>query len=570
MFNIEDGNNKKISDKELNQDLNRGLALLVLITVSIVGSSWLLSLPVYFDVKIAAQILPVIFSMVLLFLVTKVKLTFVNVVAPAMGFIFIFCSWSYVVYLNSKLSVSNDLSNQITDVVEAQYLGMSYTMYLIGLCFVIFWLGRYFKYSLYLSLTAVVSFLILFFVFVDIKFIYLLALALLLVSSSVFAAIGLNGAHQIADIDKKPQEYFDPFNDSNDAELLIPAEASEPEIKPELDINIQPLSESSITHDWELILRELHGELKNTTDVDQLFKSMLIFLHGAMEFNGAAVGMLQDRSIKKIVDFGDEEFIHSQLLNWSNKRVRELFSLKEPVLSTQKHLSADDSETTEPMHRLDVPIISNKKVVGLVTLFRDGLAFDTHDVKLSASIVFHSMIALRQARLQDEIKRLNSDSPEAKITLYSREQFVSKVKPVFEKLSRPRECSLFIMEIDNIDAVIDKQGREAGALLYKSTSKLIKSFLNEDDIFGRYGNDGFVILLDETNLMHARDVAEKIRVKVSSNKISYKDNVITTTVSVGLTIVSDAKEDLPSLMRKADMGLFVAKENGCNTVKVSL
>jgi len=46
--------------------------------------------------------------------------------------------------------------------------------------------------------------------------------------------------------------------------------------------------------------------------------------------------------------------------------------------------------------------------------------------------------------------------------------------------------------------------------------------------------------------------------------------VLTTTASIGLTIVSNENEDLPSLMRKADMGLFVAKENGSNTVKVSL
>jgi GGDEF domain-containing protein len=52
--------------------------------------------------------------------------------------------------------------------------------------------------------------------------------------------------------------------------------------------------------------------------------------------------------------------------------------------------------------------------------------------------------------------------------------------------------------------------------------------------------------------------------------VKYQEHVITTTVSIGLTIVSNPKDDLAALMRKADMGLFVAKENGCNSVKVSL
>jgi diguanylate cyclase (GGDEF)-like protein len=568
LFNFQQDNNAQISEQlseqQLDQSINRGLALLVLITTSVVGSSWLFSLPVYFDIKIAAQILPVLFSLILLFLVTKIQHTFLNALAPVIAFIFVFCSWSYVIYLNSNIMPVIDATNT-QSIKEAQYLGLSYAMYLTGLCFIIIWLGRYFIYSLYLSLISVFSLMGVLLLFTDIEIIYMLPPLLLLVSSSLFAALGLN-QEKVNQVEVP----VDLFDQSSKNDFLLSSEIKEEELKPELDINILPLNENSITHDWELILRELHSELKNTTDVDQLFKRMLVFLHGAMEFDAAAVGMLQDKSIRKIAEFGDDEYLHVQSLNWNNKRVKELFTLREPILSSQTRLSAETSNVTDPVHRLDVPVISNKKIVGLVTLFRNELIFDTHDIKLSASIVFHSMIALRQARMQEEIKRLNSESPEMRFTLYSREQFMTKVKPVFEKLSKPRECSLFIVEIDNLDTVIDKQGRDAGTLLYKATSKTIMSYLSERDLLGRYGNDGFVILLDETNLMHAKETAEKIRVKISHNKVKFQENVLTTTVSIGLTIVSDTEEDLPSLMRKADMGLFVAKENGSNTIKVSL
>ncbi len=558
MFKPQLENNAKNSKQQLDQELNRGLALLVLITVSVVGTSWLFSLPVYFDIKIAAQIVPALFSIVLLFLVTKAQHVYLNKLAPALAFIVVFCCWSYVLYLNSNLDDNSDL---IKNIVDSQYLGKSYAMYLMGLSFAIFWLGRYFKYSIYLSALSIVSFILLLFFFTNVEVEYLLASALLLSSSAIFAVIALNVSSAVT-----TKEFTDEYMKDD---LLLPSELSEQEIKPELDINTLALNEVSIKHDWELILRELHGELKNTTDVDQLFKSMLLFLHGAIEFDAAAVGMLQDKSIKKIAVFGADEYLTIKPLDWTNQRIKELFTSREAMQGTQSFLSADNN-VVKPIHRLDVPVISNKKVLGLITLFREQQVFETQDVKLTASIVFHSMIALRQARLQDEVSRLNSDSPERKFTLYSREQFVTKVKPVFEKLARPRECSLFIVEIDNLDSVIDAQGREAGALLYKATSKTIMSFLSERDLLGRYGNDGFVILLDETNLMHAKEIAEKIRVKVSNNKISFQENVLSTTLSIGLTIVSDAADDLSALMRKADMGLFVAKENGCNTVKVSL
>ncbi len=553
--NNDDNNSKQQSD----QDLNRGLALLVLLSVSVVGASWLFFLPVYFDLKMVAQVFPILFSISLLLLVTKIQHVYLNKVSPVLGFLVVFWSWAYVIYLNTNMVSQVE---QIKNVMDVHYLGMSHTTYIFGLCLIMLWSVRYLKYNLYLSVISVLILVVLLFVFTEAEIFVLLAPATLLLMSAVFSVVTFSNVNKV-NANHSEDEFID-------NEMLLPSEIIENEIKPELDINILPLNESSTTHDWELILRELHAELKNTTDVDQLFKSMLVFLHGAIEFDAAAVGMLQDKSLKKIATFGGDEYLHTQSLNWTNQRVKKLFSTREPILSSQSNLSASTDAVTQPIHRLDVPIISNKKVLGIVTLFRDELLFDMHDVKLSSSIVFHSMIALRQARMQEEINRLNNGSAQTRLTLYSREQFVSRVKPVFEKLLRPRECSLFIVEIDNIDTVINKQGRDAGALLYKSVSKKIMSHLKEADILGRYGNDGFIVLQDETDLMNAKKIAEKIRVDISKMKLKLQGDVLSTTVSIGLTIVSDPQEDLPSLMRKADMGLFVAKENGSNTIKVSL
>ena len=570
MFKFLQGNNAKKSKWQLNQDLNRGLALLILISASIVGSSWLFSLPVYFDVKIAAQILPVLFLVVLFLSVTKIQHIYLNKLSPIIAFAFVFCSWSYVVYLNSITALD---SSEIKDVIEAHHLGMSHNVYLIGLCFVTFWLGRYFKYSIYVSMSFIVALITLLILFTNTEIVYLLAPALLLSSSAVFFVVSFSKDDYSAiksNSDSFNKTLQDSMHETPVSEDIIPPELDEQVIKPELDINALPLSESSITNDWELILRELHGELKNTADVDQLFKRMLAFMHEVIEFDAAAVGMLQDKNIRKIVTLGADDYLHTKSLNWSNQRIKELFSSREPILSRQSNLSADTGNTTDSIHRLDVPVISSQKVVGIVTLFRDELLFDMHDVKLASSMVFHSMIALRQARLQDEIKRLNGAAVVTKLTLFTREQFVTRVKPVFEKLSKPRVCSLFIVEIDNLESVTDLHGRDVGAKLFKSVSNTIMSCLDEGDVLGRYGNEGFVILQDETDLMHAKSIAEKIREKVSQLKLKFQNDVITTTISVGLTIVSDPDESLSSLMRKADMGLFVAKENGSNTVKVSL
>ena len=550
------------SRQPLDQDVNRSLALLILITVAVVGSSWLFSIPVYFDLKIALQIAPVFFSAVLLFAVTRIQHDYINLITIPLGYLITFSSWSYVIILNTKIKVD------AADVISAQMLGMSHSMFFLGLCLLIIWLGRYFKFAIYLSSISIVSLLVLLVVFSNLPVNFIIAAALIFMSSAAIAVLGFKP--QLTNT-ASPAVVDDFFDDKNSLLTTTHSDEFVPLAEPE--INTLALNESSVTHNWELILKELHGELKNTADVDQLFKRMLVFLNGAMEYNGAAVGMLQHKSMKKIAQYGDDEYIHAQSLAWNNQKIKEVFSSRDPVLSEQNNLSSSRTDITEPLHRLDVPIVSNNKVIGLVTIFREILLFDTNDIRLASSIVFHSMIALKVARLQEELKRVSNESASntstTKLTLYSREQFVEKIKPVLEKLSKPRECTIFIIEIDNHDDIVESHGREAGIAIHKAVSSVIMTKLTDHDVFGNYGKEGFVILMDETDLNHGKERAEGIRQKISQLKLKYKSGVLTTTVSIGLTIVSDQNEDLAALMRKADMGLFVAKENGGNTVKVS-
>lgn len=539
------------------QQANNASLLLIVITLSVVAASWLFSLPAAFNLKIVAELLPLLFAVAAMLLVKRVQNSLFNRLFIALSYVLVFSCWSYVVYSNTFMQLPAQKSAIL-------HIGFANSMYLLGMCVLSIWLARYFKYAVYLSTTALIVLCVVLFLFSAVSATFILAVSLILLTC---IAIGFLSSADSQHIEPTYDEYAQ--RELNDADLLPPAD-NEQQITPELEINALPLNESSVSHDWDVILQELHGELKNTSDVDQLFKRMLVFLNGAMEFDAAAVGMLQDKSIRKIADFGGDEFLHTQSLNWTNQRINDLFGSRKSMLSRQSHMSRQAGVESEPLHRLDVPVISNSKAVGLVTLFREHMLFDNNDIKLASSIVFHSMVALRQARLQDEVKRLSSSAPAARLTVYSREQFVEQVKPVIEKLAKPRECSLFIVEIDNIDQVIDKVGREAGQQLYKAVSRAIAANLKESDLIGQYGKEAFVVLLDETELMHAKTTAEKIRQSVENIKLKYQDQVVTTTVSIGLTVFSDADENLPSLMRKADMGLFVAKENGSNSVKVSL
>ena len=86
--------NEKIDNNKLDeltgqydQDLNRGLALLIIIAMSVVGASWLFALPVYFDLKIATQIFPLIYSIVALFSTARLQHRYLNLLAATISYV---------------------------------------------------------------------------------------------------------------------------------------------------------------------------------------------------------------------------------------------------------------------------------------------------------------------------------------------------------------------------------------------------------------------------------------------------------------------------------------------------
>ncbi len=344
----------------------------------------------------------------------------------------------------------------------------------------------------------------------------------------------------------------------------IPHPLAEPELQPDVAMIHVDLGESA--KDWEHILRELHNELKSTADVDQLFKRLLVFMSGALEFEATIVGMVQDRTINKIASYGPEYLTHAKVRAWNSESIKRIFKTQESVINQQEHL--DENGKRIILYRIDIPVITNGKATGVVTILRSSMLFNDYEISLASSMVFHAMVALRQARLQEEIKRISTTT--ANRTLFSREQFFEKANIELQQLNKPRSVSLLVIEIDKYDSVEKQYGKDVALKLYKTHATTIMSLLRPDDMNGRYGNDGFVVLLHETDLLEAKKIAEKLRQNLALAKCKISEAVVTSTVSIGLTTASEMSEDMSSLIRKADMGLFVAKESGRNTVKVSL
>jgi diguanylate cyclase (GGDEF)-like protein len=134
------------------------------------------------------------------------------------------------------------------------------------------------------------------------------------------------------------------------------------------------------------------------------------------------------------------------------------------------------------------------------------------------------------------------------------------------RYSRP--ATMLMIDSDNLKAVNDQYGHEAGNRLLKLTAKCIETELRHTDVLARYGGDEFVALLPETASDRAIEVAQRIIHAVADTPLEYEGKKIKTSVSIGLACYPEDGRSIDAVQGRADRAMYTAKEQGRNrTVK---
>ncbi|MCX7914201.1 MAG: GGDEF domain-containing protein, partial [Thermodesulfovibrionales bacterium] len=155
--------------------------------------------------------------------------------------------------------------------------------------------------------------------------------------------------------------------------------------------------------------------------------------------------------------------------------------------------------------------------------------------------------------------------------IYNRRQFFILANMEFKKALRyGRDISILMLDLDFFKRINDTYGHAIGDRVLQLTAKIIKENLRSVDIFARYGGEEFVIVLPETNLTGALQVAERIRSNIEKTPLTVNDKVeINITISIGLcseTVKKSESTSIEKIIEKADQSLYEAKRLGRNRV----
>ncbi len=148
--------------------------------------------------------------------------------------------------------------------------------------------------------------------------------------------------------------------------------------------------------------------------------------------------------------------------------------------------------------------------------------------------------------------------------IFNRKKFNEEFLREIERAQRYRRpLSLIMLDIDHFKNVNDTYGHQAGDMVLHQLVKIVSENIRKTDIFARYGGEEFVVILPETVITEAFDLAEKLRNLIEENKNPQFHSI---TCSFGVAEIS-ASDDDHSFLARSDSALYSAKKNGRNRVE---
>ncbi len=134
--------------------------------------------------------------------------------------------------------------------------------------------------------------------------------------------------------------------------------------------------------------------------------------------------------------------------------------------------------------------------------------------------------------------------------------------------------SVIMLDIDNFKGYNDKYGHLQGDIALKTITKLIQRLTRKEDFVARYGGEEFIIVLPNTDIKKAKQIAERIRKKIAETKIKAISKTLEkekgyekVTVSMGIAKLTE--QGMQHMLNQADIALYKAKEKGKNQVVVA-
>jgi diguanylate cyclase (GGDEF)-like protein len=221
---------------------------------------------------------------------------------------------------------------------------------------------------------------------------------------------------------------------------------------------------------------------------------------------------------------------------------------------------------------IGLPLVRDSLVLGALTVGRTAPDAEFSDLELEGFqlLAGHASLAVANAFLHRDVQELAIR--DGLTGLYNRRYFDEALERMLaarrrERLSGWRSLSTIVFDLDHFGVFNKEHGHQIGDEVLRTFSDVLRSRFRASDLVARLGGEEFVVVLDGASLEHATAAADEVRARLSERPIRGADgDPLSITVSAGCAELDPAEPSRETLLRTADVALFMAKRAGRDRV----
>ncbi len=225
----------------------------------------------------------------------------------------------------------------------------------------------------------------------------------------------------------------------------------------------------------------------------------------------------------------------------------------------------------EPLGKslIAVPLKSSGTVIGVLDLFRDGASFDDRDLATIRTFASQASVAVDNVLLHEEAQRLSIT--DGLTGLWNYRYFTMTVAKEIERAARfGRPLALLMLDLDHFKRVNDTFGHQRGDSVLIELAGRIRAQVRDVDTVARYGGEEIVVLLPETDIEGASQLADRICEVVRAMPFGAAgEDPVALTISAGAAVFPHHGLAASVLLARADEALYDAKRSGRDTWRLS-
>jgi diguanylate cyclase (GGDEF)-like protein len=219
----------------------------------------------------------------------------------------------------------------------------------------------------------------------------------------------------------------------------------------------------------------------------------------------------------------------------------------------------------EPGATTCTPLLVSGEVIGSVLLSSEKPLDAAERLRVGESVTQASPVIGNLRNLAIAETRAATD---ALTGLPNRRSLQDTVRRMLAQASRTVEpLAAVTLDLDHFKQINDVYGHEKGDDVLAAVGQLLSDGIRASDFAARAGGEEFCILLPSTDEVGAETVAEKLRVAISRLDVPGIEEAVTG--SFGIAVYPDHAIDAPTLLRKADRALYLAKDHGRDRVEIA-